>query len=105
MRKESPRGDALPQREEIVPRRVEQSAEKPVALGKRETPPGAGGSAALRHDLARLGRRSGCFTRSAEARRCAAGLFQRVYNPGQGLRQEEQLKRVPGLCDCLPLVR
>ena len=75
-----------------------------VAPGKSETHNVAGVNADLRHYLAQLGRRSRCFTRSAEALRCAAGLFQCAYNRRQLLKHEKQRKRVPGLCDCLPII-
>lgn len=72
-----------------------------VAPGKSQTYSVEGGNAELRHYLARLGRRSRCFTRSAEALRCAVRLFQCAYNRRQLLKHEKKLKRVPGLCDCL----
>ena len=75
-----------------------------VAPGKSEMHNVEGVNADLRHYLARLARRSRCFTRSAEALRCAVRLFQCAYNRRQLLRHEKQLKRVPGLCDCLPLI-
>src|SRR5262249_19661424 len=72
-----------------------------VAPGKSQTYNVEGSNADLRHYLARLGRRSRCFTRSREALRCAVRLFQCAYNRRQLLKHDRKLKRVPGLCDCL----
>ncbi len=60
-------------------------------------------NADLRCCLARLVRRSRCFTRSLEGLRGAVRLFQCAYNRRQLLRNEKKLKNVPGLCDCLPV--
>jgi IS1 family transposase len=72
-----------------------------VAPGKSQTYTVEGTNADLRHYLARLTRRSRCFTRSPEALRCAVRLFQCAYNQRQLWKHEKKLKRVPGLCDCL----
>lgn len=72
-----------------------------VAPGKSQTYSVEGSNADLRHYLARLARKSRCFTRSAEALRGAVRLFQCAYNRRQLLKHEKKLKRVPGLCDCL----
>ena len=75
-----------------------------VSEGKRDTFSVEGTNADLRHYLARLARRSRCFTRCPEALRCAVRLFQCAYNQRQIWKHEHKLARVPGLCDCLPLV-
>ena len=61
-------------------------------------------NAALRSYLARLVRRSRCFTRSLEALRCAVRLFQCAYNRRQLLKHDKKLQRVPGMYDCLPAI-
>jgi insertion element IS1 protein InsB len=76
-----------------------------VAPGKSQTYMVEGTNADLRHYLARLARRSRCFTRSAEALRCAVRLFQCAYNQRQLWKHEKKLKRVPGLCDCLAPIK
>ena len=72
-----------------------------VAPGKSQTYTVEGTNADLRHYLARLARRSRCFTRSPEALRCAVRLFQCAYNQRQLWKHQKKLKRLPGLCDCL----
>lgn len=62
-------------------------------------------NADLRCYLARLVRRSRCFTRCLEALRCAVRLFQCAYNTRQLLKHEKEVKNVPGMCNCLPALR
>ena len=55
---------------------------------KRETYSVEGGNAELRHYLARLARRSRCFTRSLRALRAAVKLFVYAWNQRQIFRYE-----------------
>lgn len=74
-----------------------------VAPGKSQTHNVEGVNSDLRHYLGRLHRKSRCFTRSAEALRCAVRLFQCAYNTRQLLKHEKRIQRAPGLCNCIPL--
>ena len=74
-----------------------------VAPGKSETYSVEGGSADLRHYLARLGRRSRCFSRCIGALRRAVFLFVHCYNRRQ-LWQRAHPKYKAAVIDLLPLL-
>ena len=78
-----------------------------VAPGKSQTYSVEGGNADLRHYLARLGRRSRCFSRCAEALRRAVFLFVHCfvhcYNARQ-LWQQAHPKYKAAVIDFLPLL-
>ncbi len=64
-----------------------------MAVGKRQTDTVEGVNADLRHYLARLGRRSRCFSRCIHALRRAIALFVHFYN--QHRLQLQQHTRYP----------
>jgi insertion element IS1 protein InsB len=74
-----------------------------VAPGKSETYSVEGGNADLRHYLARLGRKSRCFSRCIEALRRAVFLFVHCYNQRQ-LWQRAHPKYKRNVIDFLPLL-
>jgi insertion element IS1 protein InsB len=74
-----------------------------VAPGKSETYSVEGGNADLRHYLARLGRKSRCFSRCIEALRRAVFLFVHCYNQRQ-IWQRAHPKYKRNVIDFLPLL-
>ncbi len=72
-----------------------------VAPGKSETYSVEGGNADLRHYLARLGRKSRCFSRCIKALRRAMFLFVHCYNKRQ-LWQRAHPKYQAAVIDFLP---
>ena len=69
-----------------------------VALGKSETFSVEGDNAELRHSLARLGRRSRCFSRCLWALTRAVGLFVYAWNRRQ--RAKRAFPKLPAhVCD------
>jgi IS1 family transposase len=71
--------DAFPTYERLV----YYPGQHAVAPGKSQTYSVEADNAALRHYLARLGRRSRCFSRSIAALRCAVKLFVHAWNRRQ----------------------
>jgi hypothetical protein len=53
-----------------------------------------GDNAELRHYLARLVRRSRCFSRCPHALHCAVRLFVYCFNPGTGVNARQLYKRL-----------
>ena len=67
----------------VYPALMYAPGEHAVAPGKSQTYSVEGGNADLRHYLARLGRKSRCFSRCIEALRRAVFLFVHCYNRRQ----------------------
>ena len=74
-----------------------------VAPGKSQTYSVEAGNADLRHYLARLGRRSRCFSRCLEALRRAVALFVHCYNARQ-LWQRAHPRYTAAVTEFLPLL-
>jgi insertion element IS1 protein InsB len=73
------------------------------AVDKKETYSVEAGNAELRHYLARLGRKSRCFSRCPEALKRAVFLFVHAWNTRQ-LRRREHPSYPAHLPDCLPIL-
>ena len=87
----------------VYPTLMNAPGEHRVAPGKSETYSVEGGDADLRHYLARLGRKSRCFSRGIEAPRRAVFLFVHCYNRRQ-LWQRAHAKYRAAVIDFLPLL-
>ena len=59
-----------------------------VSVGKNDTYSVEGNNAELRHYLARLARRSRCFSRCPDALFCAINLFNHCFNERQLFKQQ-----------------
>lgn len=85
----------------VYPTLMYAPGEHAVAPGKSQTFSVEGGNADLRHYLARLGRRSRCFSRCIQALRRALFLFVHCYNKRQ-LWQKAHPKYQAAIIDFLP---